>query len=157
MTPTKWVLYSAEGDPLTGFRQEVDRLFDEFFRGPAPRRTAQWRGPAEGSLPINVDLEESDHEFLFSAEVPGVPKAALDIAITERQVTIRGERKEPEPSAGTTYHCREIPHGPFTRIVDLPAPIVPEKAIAKFEDGLLSLVLPKAESAELRRVKVLIE
>lgn len=156
MALIKWEPEVRELEPLRGLRHEVDRLFDEFVRGSPLRQMARWFGPLEGYSP-NVDLEETDQEFILCAEVPGIPRDQLDVNIAEGRVILKGERRQREGTADVTFHCKEMAYGVFERVVELPAPVVPDKATAKVADGLLTLTLPKAESAKRTAVKVKIE
>jgi HSP20 family protein len=157
MALMKWEPEVRELEPLRGLRHEVDRLFDEFVRGSPLRQMTRWFTPLEGSYAPNVDLEETDQEFVLSAEVPGIRKDQLEVNITEGRVTLKGERKEREHARNVMFHCKELAYGAFERVMELPAPVVPDKAVAKMEDGLLTLTLPKAEAAKRQMVKVKIE
>lgn len=157
MALTKWEPEVRELEPLRGLRHEVDRLFDEFVRGSPLRQMVRWFAPLEGGYAPSVDLEETDEAFILSAEVPGIPKDRLDVNITGERVVLKGERQERQRAEDVTFLGKEMLHGAFERTIELPAPIVPDKAVAKVEDGLLTLTLPKAEPATRKVVKVKIE
>ncbi|GAB4266748.1 MAG: Hsp20/alpha crystallin family protein [Deferrisomatales bacterium] len=142
-------------EPFRGLREEVDRIFDEFFRGwggpPwAGRGVAPW---SAGFYP-SVDLKESENELVLTAEVPGLSKEELDVTIAEDSVTLRGERKEEKEREGESYHYREAAYGAFERVIPLPVEVKAEKAQAKLRNGVLTLTLPKAEPSKRKQIKV---
>ena len=157
MALTKWEPRSGELQPVRSLRQEVDRLFEDFFRGWPRPWTGGWLGQEEGTFAPVVNLKETEKEFVLTAEVPGLQKDQLDVNIMEESVTIRGERKEEKETKEQSYYYRESSFGSFQRVVPLPAPIVADKAKATLKDGVLSLTLPKAEPAKSRAVKIKVE
>ncbi|RMG96386.1 MAG: Hsp20/alpha crystallin family protein [Candidatus Dadabacteria bacterium] len=157
MALIKWEPKSKQVDPFRSLRQEVDRIFDDFFRSWSRPWGAGLPALAEGGFVPSVDLKETDKEFVLTAEVPGVSKDELDVTITEDSVTIRGERKAEKEEKNENYHYRETAYGSFQRVVPLPAEVVPDKAKAKLKDGVLTLTLPKAEPAKPKGVKVKVE
>jgi len=157
MALIKWEPRLGELQPVRGLRQEVDRLFDEFFRGwPKP-----WTGgllpQEEGAFAPVVDLKETEKEFVLTAEVPGMQKDQLDVNIMEESVTIRGERQEEKETKEQSYYYKESSYGSFQRVVPLPARILADKAKAKLKDGVLTLNLPKAEPSKSKAVKIKVE
>ncbi len=143
--------------PVHSLRQEVDRLFDAFFRG-WPRPWSSGGVPLEpGAFAPNVDLKETDKEFVLTAEMPGMRKDDVDVNILEQSITIRGERKEEKESKELDYHYRESAYGSFQRVIPLPSPIVAGKATARLKDGILTLNLPKAEPSKPKGIKIKVE
>jgi HSP20 family protein len=120
-----------------------------FHRHMGPRRWMHVTDEAANHrLPVNVRDEEE--AFVLSALVPGLTAEDLTINILEDVVTIEGEFKQDE----TEYLLRELPGGSFRRSLRLPAQVNAEKAEAKITDGVLTLRLPKAESARPRKIKI---
>ncbi|OIO84700.1 MAG: hypothetical protein AUK02_07045 [Anaerolineae bacterium CG2_30_58_95] len=105
---------------------------------------------AEGDFTLAVDVRDEDEAFVLSALVPGLKASDLNIQILDDVVTIEGEFAQDE----NEYLMRELPHGSFSRSLRLPAPVDAEKAEAKITDGVLTLRLPKAESARPKTIKV---
>jgi len=105
----------------------------------------------EHSLAANVRDEEE--AFVLTALVPGLKADDLTINILEDVVSIEGEFKQDE----TEYLMRELPSGTFRRALRLPAPVNSEKAEAKITDGVLTLRLPKAESARPKKIKIAVK
>lgn len=124
-----------------------------YFFTPYPYRMARRWALAQDdrhdfSLPVNVS--EKEDGFVLTALVPGLKAEDLNIRILDDVVTLTGEFKADE----NEYVLRELPHGSFTRTLRLSAPLNAEKAEAKIAAGVLSLHLPKAESARPRIVEV---
>ncbi len=125
-----------------------------FYITTAPYRSARrWAArPAEMDAPraLPVDVREQDEAYLLTAYVPGLKSEDLNIQILEDTLTIEGEYGQHE---GQALLC-ELPAGLFRRSLRLPAQLDAEKAEAKIENGVLTLRIPKAESARPRVIKV---
>jgi len=116
------------------------------------RRRAENR---EGTLGVNV--REEDDAYVLSALVPGIKSDGLNIQVLEDVVRIEGEYKRSGPADQTdesNYLVRELPQGSFTRALRLPVPIDAEHVEAEVTDGVLTLRLPKAESARPKQIKI---
>lgn len=126
-----------------------------FYITTAPYRSVRRSSvrPAEMDVPraLPVDVREQDEAYLLTAYVPGLKAEDLNIQIVEDMLTIEGEYGQHE---GQALLC-ELPAGSFRRSLRLPAQLDAEKAEAKIENGVLTLRLPKAESARPRFIKVL--
>jgi HSP20 family protein len=118
---------------------------------------ASWAGPFAGvnevSIPA-VDLYQTDDDVVVKATLPGVKSEDLSISVTGDVLTIRGEVKEESSSNGANYHVRERSFGSFSRSLALPTAVVADKARAEFENGILSLTLPKAEEVKPKTITV---
>ncbi|MDL1941328.1 Hsp20/alpha crystallin family protein [Chloroflexi bacterium CFX2] len=122
-----------------------------FAQGRPFRRTAvqHWAlQPQRRALGVNVREEED--AFLLTALVPGLKAEDLNIQVLGDEVSIEGEYKAEEAD----YLLNELPQGAFRRTLRMPAEIDPEHVEAKIADGVLTLTLPKAESARPRKIKV---
>ena len=146
-----------ELEPFRGLREEVDRLFEDFFRGWPRAWTGEAALPARGEFVPKVDLKETDKEFVLSAELPGIEKEELEVNITEDSVSIKGERKLEKEEKDEGYYFRESTYGSFQRVVPLPSEVVAEKAKAKLKDGVLMLTLPKSEESKRKGVPIKVE
>ena len=99
---------------------------------------------------LNVNIREEDEAYELSALVPGLTADDLNIQVLEDVVRIEGEFKADE----THFLMRELPHGSFTRTLRLPAAIDADQVEAHIANGILTLRLPKAESARPKKIKV---
>ena len=115
---------------------------------PYRRMARRWAENREQTLGINV--READDAYVLSALVPGLKSDELNIQVLEDVVRIQGEYKLDE----SNYLVRELPNGSFTRTLRLPAPIDAENVEADVIDGVLTLKLPKAESARPKQIKI---
>ncbi|MHB8765366.1 MAG: Hsp20/alpha crystallin family protein [Deferrisomatales bacterium] len=158
MALTRWDPRRGELDPLRSLRQEVDRLFDDFFRGWPQAWAGDLPGPAAPAVVApRIDLVENPQEFVVTAELPGITREGLEVSISEASVAIRGQRETRRDEGAAAYHYRETTCGSFLRVVPLPGAVVPEKARAVLQDGVLTLTLPKADPAPRRVVKVAVD
>jgi HSP20 family protein len=99
---------------------------------------------------LGINIQEQDDAYVLSALVPGLKSEDLNIQVLEDVVRIEGEYKADE----NEYVVREIPSGSFTRTLRLPAAIDAEQVDAKIADGVLTLTLPKAESARPKKISI---
>jgi HSP20 family protein len=115
---------------------------------PYRRMARRWAENREQSLRINV--REQDDAYVLSALVPGIQSEDLNIQVLEDVIRIEGEYKADEAQ----YLVREFPNGSFTRTLRLPVPIDADHVEADITNGVLTLHLPKAESARPKQVKI---
>src|SRR5215216_6054797 len=115
---------------------------------PYRRLARRWAENNEHSLGVNV--REEDEAYILSALVPGLKSDDLRIQVLDDVLRIEGEYKADENS----YLLNELPHGSFTRTLRLPAAIDADHVEAQITDGVLTLRLPKAESARPKQIKI---
>ena len=102
--------------------------------------------------PINV-TQDNDHYYL-RAEIPGIVANDLAITALRNQVSISGKRQLPKEHERASYHRRERAEGSFNRTVTLPTIVDSDRVEARYADGILTLVLPKAAEAKPRQIVV---
>jgi HSP20 family protein len=127
-------------------REAMDRLFDDAFTRPLSIRDG-WTAPA-------IDMYQTDDEIVVKASLPGFNADDVQINITGDVLTLRGEVKHDEEKKEKAWHMREQRWGSFERSVALPTPVVADRANADFENGILTITLPKAEEAKPRSISV---
>jgi HSP20 family protein len=115
-------------------------------------RMAGYEEPAH-DFTLAVDVHEEDDAYVLSALVPGLKAEDLNVQVLEDVVTVEGEFKADE----NEYLVHELPHGSFRRSLRLPVALEAGKAEAKITDGVLTLRLPKAESARPKVIKVAVK
>ncbi len=125
------------------------RRMDRFSAG-LPRHN-RW-GAAPEYPAMNVWTDENN--AILTAELPGVKPEEIDISVENQLLTLRGGRHRQEPEDGMTYHRRERRFGPFNRSFRLPFRVEPESVEASFENGVLNVVLPRAEADLPRKIAV---
>jgi len=124
------------------------------YRRTMPRRSLSVRmadDAVEHSLA--ADIRDEEDAFVLTAFAPGLKADDLTINILEDVVSIEGEYKQDE----NEYLMRELPNGKFRRSLRLPAAVNSDKAEAKIADGVLTLRLPKAESARPKKIKIAVK
>jgi HSP20 family protein len=132
--------------PVFGLRREIDRLFEDTFGGGESRRT--------GWIPA-VDVREDNKEIVLEIELPGIKPSDVEVTAENGVLTIRGE-KQGTSTGGEEgrYHMVERTYGSFTRSFQLPSAVDERSIDAEFEDGLLSVHIPKAAIAQPRKIEI---
>lgn len=132
---------------MASLRQAMDRLFEDTFR------PAVWRTELAAIVPP-IDMIETDKELVVKAMLPGVTEDDISIDIVGDTLTIKGETKAEKEEKGESHIYRECRYGSFSRSVTLPAGLKTDKAEAELENGVLKVVIPKAETAKPKAIKV---
>ena len=134
---------------LMSLRQAMDRLLEESFLRPS--RVLGLLGD-EAQPPI--DMFQSPSEVVVKATLPGVKPDDVEITITGDTLTIKGATKATEEVKRDDYLYHEHRYGAFSRSVTLPSALQSEKAEATFENGILTLTIPRAEEMKPKTIKV---
>lgn len=127
-------------------REAMDRLFEDSFVRPG------WIGVFEARSYLPMDVYTTKDAIVIRASVPGVKPDDVEITIEGTTVNIRGENKAPQEEGN--FILQEHRYGSFSRSIDLGIPVQADKAEAKFENGVLTLTIPKAEEIKPRIIKV---
>jgi len=127
-------------------QRELDRLSDSFSRGVLREEFA-------GVFPL-VNVMEDGERYFIRAELPGIKADEIDISVTSNSISISGERKIAIEGEGAKYHRRERESGKFSRVLTLPGQINTAKVEAKSIDGILNVVLPKADIGKPKQITV---
>jgi HSP20 family protein len=130
---------------VVDFERDVDSLFDTFLGGTVSPRTR--RVPA-------IEMHDAGHQSVIAVELPGVAKEDIKISVDKGMLTISGERKAPGLPEGSRALRNEISHGTFVRTLELPHPVKMEAISAELNNGILRVVLPKAEEARPRAISI---
>lgn len=134
---------------LFGMQREMNRMFDNYFHGTdlsEDASLAAW-SPA-------VDITEQDNEYIVKVELPGVNKDDVKITLESNILTIRGEKKQEKETKKENYHRVERSYGSFQRSFNLPTSVKSDKIDAAYNDGILTVSLPKAEEAKPKQIEV---
>jgi HSP20 family protein len=127
---------------LTGFKTEMDRLFERFMEPWAAEM------PSLGQWDLKVDVAENSQAVVVKAEVPGVDQKDLQISLEDGQLTIKGEKEAEKEEKDKRYHRVERSYGAFARALRLPATVDGSKATATSKDGVVTVTLPKTAEAK---------
>ena len=133
---------------MASLRQAVDRVFDERFFVPYRFFTF---GSAETTP---VDMYHTEKEVVVKAALPGLKPEEVDISISDGYLTIKGETKAEEKIGEEDYFYREHRYGVFSRSIALPDELRTDEAEASFDDGILTLTIPKSAEVKPKQIKV---
>ena len=133
---------------LTSLRQAMDRLFEDSFVRPS----RLWPELVGEEPALNV--YQTDKDVVVKASLPGIKPEEVDISVTGDVLTIKGEHKEEEEEKKVDYFHKEHRYGAFRRSMTLPVSVKAEKADATFENGILTITLPKTEEVKPKQIKV---
>jgi HSP20 family protein len=130
-------------------REAMDRLFNDAFTRPLSSNGGAWSVPA-------VDMYQTDNDVVIKAALPGIRAEEVQINVTGEMLTIKGEVKQEEEKEGRekAYHLREQRWGIFERSISLPTEVDADKAKADFENGVLTVTLPKAEKVKPKSITI---
>ncbi|MBN2386298.1 MAG: Hsp20/alpha crystallin family protein [Anaerolineales bacterium] len=131
---------------MVSLREAMDRLFDDAYTRPGGM-------PAGFGAPV-LDLYQTKDQVVVRASLPGMKSDEVEIAITGDLLSLKGEFKDKQESQDKTYHLRESRYGAFERTLRLPTEVESDKAKAEFEDGVLTITLPKAEAVRPKTITV---
>ncbi len=135
---------------LWNVRDELERIFDDFFGLPATRVITNGWYPA-------VDLYEEKNSYVVKAELPGVKQEDIKVSLTNNTLTLKGERKESREEKHKGYHHLERCQGEFYRSFQLPAEVDAEKIKATYKEGVLEIEIPKSEKAKPKEISIKVE
>lgn len=139
--------------PLFSLQREVNRLFDDFFRG-FDLRPLRMTGEPWGGFSPKMDLEETEKEYRITAELPGMEEKDVEILLTGNSISLKGEKKEEKEEKGKSFYHVERSYGSFQRTVPLPDGIDLKRVDADFKNGVLTVKLPKTAEAKRSGKKV---
>lgn len=132
---------------LLSLRQAMDRLFEDSFVRPGSSF-----GTAEHQLAL--DIRTSGDALLVEAALPGIKPEDVEISVLGDTLTITAAHRDEQQRDDDSYSYREIRRGSFTRTVTLPGGLKPDAATASFENGMLTLRIPRAEAAKPRQIRI---
>ena len=132
---------------IDDLRTAVDQLFGNYTGRPGRMRLYR------GVFP-SLNITENEDNLCLTAELPGMNPNEIDISATADSITLRGERKESSSSKEVNYHQREREFGTFRRVIDLPIKIDTDKMSASYKNGILTVVLPKAEETKPKQIQI---
>lgn len=152
MTLTRWQRPELSGwapiFQLSTLRDEIDRLFQN------PAGSVSRTQPFSSGWSPSIDLYEDKDNLTVKAELPGMNKEEIEISLHEGIFSLSGERKSEQKVEERETHRSERFVGRFHRTITLPSPVDAEKVKATYKDGILTVVLPKAEEAKPRQIPI---
>jgi HSP20 family protein len=141
------IRYRPVGRTLS-MQDEMNRMLDTFFRTtPGPVTNGGTWYPAS-------DVRETENEFIVRAELPGVAREDVRINLTNNTLSLRGEKKQETEEKKGNWHHVERTYGRFERTFTLPTDVAADRIKARYQDGVLEIVVPKAEAARPREIPI---
>lgn len=131
--------------PWAGFR-DLEHQLERIFQGAPASGSATWMPP--------VDIHETADAYVLEADLPGMKKEDIEVQILEDRISLKGSRKRPEREETKGYRRYERAEGQFERSFRISGGVDAEKVEAKFEHGVLTVTLPKPETAKPRQIDV---
>jgi HSP20 family protein len=141
----------TDGGTLTRFRGEMDNLIERFMRDPWGSITGTGR---EAWIAPRLDVAEDENEITLRVELPGVKPEDIQIDVTGDVLTLRGEKSCQKDEKGRDFHYCETEYGTFSRTVQLPVSVDPDRVDAAYRDGILTITLTKRPDARPKRIPV---
>ncbi len=134
-------------DPFRDLRQ-MDETMNRLWRGfgGAPTSTEDWN--------ISLDVVQRPDEIVVKASIPGVKPETIDLAIEDNILTLRADRKPDFEDEKSVYLVQERPTGSFYRALRLPETVDANKVQSTYENGVLTILLPKAEEKKKKQIKI---
>jgi HSP20 family protein len=160
LLPTVWrrsesPLRRAEENPFFALHREMNRMFDDFFRGLDLSPFDSGRN-METFIP-SIDMREDEKEVVVKAELPGMNEKDIEVTLADNGLTIQGEKKDEKEEQGKGYRHREASYGAFCRFIQLPEGLDIEKVDARFKNGVLTVTLARQEGARAKGKKISIK
>lgn len=146
MAITRWDPFPE----MMSLRQAMDRLFEDAWVRP----WGTMRGESTGAATLPLDLHETADDLVVTASLPGVKPEDIEVDVQGDVLRIQGEMKQDQEIKEDQFHRRERRFGRFYREITLPMSVKSDAVQARFENGILTLQLPKAEEAKTRRIPI---
>ncbi len=136
---------------MLAMRGQMDRIMDDWLKEVPSGENGENGG---SFVRLALDVSETENNFVVKASVPGINPDDLEINFTDNTLTIQGETKEERTDENERYHVRERRFGRFMRSMTLPVAVNSEQIDAQYDNGVLTLTLPKAEETKPRKINV---
>ncbi|MEQ1828857.1 MAG: Hsp20/alpha crystallin family protein [Pirellula sp.] len=147
LTPTRSASTGNSKDSFSGLRKDMEELLSNFW-GTCPL------GCMSQAMSPALDVIESENSFLVKMDAPGLQAKDLNVQVQGNTLTLSGQRQEDKETKDKTYYRMERRNGNFSRTVSLPCAVNESEAVAEYTNGVLTLTLPKAEGAKIKKITV---
>jgi HSP20 family protein len=132
---------------MMSIRDMMDRFIEDSFDVRRPTDRNGWITPA-------VDMYQTDNDVVVKATLPGFKPEEIQISVTGDTLTLKGETAAEKEVKEATYHLQERRFGSFSRQVTLPSSVIADRAKADFDNGVLTLTLPKSEEVKPKTITI---
>lgn len=134
-------------DPFVSFRDEMNRVFEEFARWPLA-------GDARSTLSPRADVSETDGEIHVEIELPGIDEKDVEVTLAGDMLTVKGEKKTEREDRRRDYHLVERSYGSFSRAIALPYAVEADDVSAEFDKGVLRVTVRKPKQVLQKTAKI---
>ena len=141
-------IWRGSRSPLREMQQQMDRLFDEFAAWPAIESTVP------GAVHPRCNVSEDANTIYVKFDIPGISKENIKVELNNNILSVTADRKEEKRREDEKQYYAEISSGTYFRSMSLPAPVDEKKVEATFENGVLSLKLPKIEAGKAKQIAI---
>lgn len=143
-------LWRANRSPLREMQQQMDRLFEEFSSWP----TLETVSTAGGAISPKCNVTEDSGNYYIKFEIPGIKKDQIKVELNNNILSVSAERKEENRKEDEKQYLAEFSYGSYFRSMTLPTTVDDKKIEATFDNGILSLRLPKAEVSKAKQIAI---
>ncbi len=141
--------------PFETLNRRMNDLFEGFFKDPATAGFPELGlSKNMGLVSPKFEVSETDNAFLVSAELPGMDEKDIELAVDQNALILKGEKKQEKEEKKKNYFYSERSYGHFHRTIPIPDGVDKSKVKAKFNKGVLSVVLPKNQKLKTERKKI---
>jgi len=143
-------------EEMRRLQSELNRSFGDFWNSDEYKALPNPSGKSQDLVMRNplTDLEETDKEIIATFELPGVDKKDIQLNITENKIEVKVEKKKEAKVEKKDFYSMERRYTGFYRAIHLPEGVHPEKAKAKYENGILEVRIPKAEAKKISKIDI---
>lgn len=149
------VLRDGDRDPFLSLHREVNRLFDDVFRGVGSNLPSFVGAPAFGGGWPSVEISDGEKEIKVTAEVPGLEEKDIEVLLDDGVLTLRGEKRSETEDKDRQFSERF--YGRFERRISLGYEVKDDQVDAQFKNGVLTVTLPKSEKAQSQVKRIAIK
>ena len=140
--------------PFVDLQRQMNRLFDDVFGDTQAGTEGSGEGTQTRWMTPRIDVCEQGNDIRLTAEVPGVAPNEVEVTVEDDMLIIRGEKRAESEQERGNYHVSERSYGRFQRIVQLPFSPDPDQIRANFDNGVLTVTVPRTEQARERSRRI---
>ena len=140
------LIHTRRGIDPTSHLNLFSNMLDRFWEGELPL--------LEGGYYPPLELTDTDESVMVKAELPGLKAEDIELSVEGSVLTMSGEKKESSEKTNGNYHHSERRYGSFRRVVTLPSEVNTEQVTTEFDNGVLTITLPKVQESRRRRIEV---
>lgn len=143
-------------EEIRKLQREINRSFGDLWESESFKSLPDYTGKKEVLSMRNplTDLEETEKEVIVKFEVPGIDKKDIQLNVTPNKIEVKAEKKQEGKIERKGFYKEERSYRGFYRTISLPSEVIPEKAKAKYKDGVLEVVIPKTQNQKKNKIEI---